>query len=461
MNLIMSTDSYKPSHWLQYPPKTEYIYSYLEARGGVLPETLFYSLSAILKKYFKPITYGDIQEAKEFFKIHLGREDLFNEQGWLQILEEFDGCLPLRIRAVPEGMVVPTGNVLMTIENTDSRFYWLTNYVETILSQVWYGTTVATLSYECRQTILEHLKKSGTPETIDFKLHDFGFRGASSVETAGIGGSAHLINFKGTDTLAAFDVIKKYYSNEGDPYIVGFSIPAAEHSTITSWGKEREALAYKNMLNQFGDGIVAVVSDSYNIFDACQNIWGGELKEDVQAMRGSLVVRPDSGPPAETTLKVLEILGDKFGYTWNAKGFKVLNNRLSVIWGDGIDFDGVERILNTIEDSKWSADNVSFGMGGGLLQKVDRDTLSFALKCSWAQIDGQEVNVQKTPVTSIKKVSKTGRLKLINDNGLKTVNQIHDGVDLLVDYFLNGKQLYAPTFSEIRKRALTNESTAS
>src|SRR5262249_50197741 len=187
------------------------------------------------------------------------------------------------------------------------------------------------LSHAIRKVTLASLQRSGDPALIDFKLHDFGYRGVSSEETAGIGAAAHLINFKGTDTVAGIRMLQKFYQSTE---MEGFSIPAAEHSTITAWGRENEAQAYDNMLTQFPEGLVAVVSDSYNVYEACENLWGGSLRDKVLQRQGTLVVRPDSGKPREVVLKVLEILGSKFGYETNAKGYRVLNPKIRVIQGD-------------------------------------------------------------------------------------------------------------------------------
>ena len=193
-----------------------------------------------------------LDEAEAVFREHFfGDPSLFNRAGWQHILDKHDGRLPVRIRAVPEGTVVPTSNVLMTIENTDPACYWLTNYLETMLVQVWYPCTVATQSRSMKQVIADYLQRTGDMSGLPFKLHDFGFRGVSSVETAAIGGAAHLVNFTGTDNIAGVMMARNYYGAA----MPGFSIPAAEHSTITSWGRDREVDAYANMLEAFPQGL--------------------------------------------------------------------------------------------------------------------------------------------------------------------------------------------------------------
>jgi nicotinamide phosphoribosyltransferase len=308
-----------------------------------------------------------------------------------------------------------------------------------------------------RHLITKYLNRTGTPELVDFKLHDFGFRGVSSVESAGIGGAAHLISFKGTDTIAGLLLARKYYSEP----MAGFSIPAAEHSTITSWGQEQEVDAMRNMLQKFPSGTVAVVSDSFNIFDACRDIWGGQLKDEILNRNGTLVIRPDSGDPVQVLAKgqpnVFDILSGKFGCTVNSKGFKVLNDKVRVIQGDGIDFEMIDSILYALKQKGYSADNITFGSGGALLQKLNRDTLKFAFKCSSVEVNGEERDVYKNPVTDKGKQSKRGRLQLVKEDGaFHTINQSCGGNiadDILVDVFYNGDIQKEYTFAEVRENA--------
>lgn len=454
-NLIMRTDSYKISHWRQYPAGTEKIYSYFESRGGRFDSTLMFGLNYYLKEYLsRPITMQDIDEAEKRFQAHFGR-NIFNRRGWERIVQMHNGFLPVEIRAVPEGTLVPNSNVLLTVVNTDPELPWVTNYVETVLAKLWYPITVATTSFEIKRLIKSYLERTGDPAGLNFKLHDFGARGVSSEESAVIGGMAHLINFMGTDTIVAFEGAKAFYG-EG---MAGFSVPAAEHSTITSWGRHNETEAYRNMIRQFGDqGIYAVVSDSYDIYNACENLWGGVLKQEVLGAPATLVVRPDSGIPHEVVLKVTQLLGQRFGFVLNDKGFKVLN-KVRVIQGDGIEYESIKQILDSLTNHGWSADNITFGMGGALLQKMDRDTNRFAFKCSATKIDGVWVDVWKDPVTDQKKASKRGRLALVETNeGMMTVPRwssngaFVEEDNLLQVVWKNGEQLVDPTFSEIRER---------
>jgi nicotinamide phosphoribosyltransferase len=413
-SILFNTDSYKYSHWLQLPEKTTSLFSYIESRGGVFYESLFFGLQSYIKNYLmRPITMEEIDFVESIIRAH---GEPFNKKGFQDIVTKHKGYFPVQIKAVLEGSLVPIKNALVTIENTDPEMPWVTNFLETsLLRSVWYGTTVATTSFMIKQLIKSYLDKTGTPEDIMFKLHDFGARGVSSRESAAMGGAAHLINFMGTDTVDGFIELMKNYGSKDVP---AFSIPAAEHSTITIWGKENEAKAYQNMVDKFGGKgkMLAVVSDSYDIFNACK-LWGTELKDQIISSGSCVVIRPDSGDPATVVLKVLEILEEHFGSVVNSKNYKVLNH-VRVIQGDGINHDSIKDILNTITDKGFSADNVAFGMGGALLQHMNRDTMEFAMKCSYAVVDNKLRDVFKNPVTSSSKASKKGLLTLMkNANG--------------------------------------------
>lgn len=449
-NIILNTDSYKTSQWVQYPPNTEAVFSYVESRGGDWDQTVFFGLQAFIKEYLlNPITQENINEAEEVIVSH---GEPFNREGWEYILDVHHGYLPVRIKAVPEGTVMNTKNVLMTIENTDPKCYWLTSYLETaLLRAVWYGTTVATNSFEAKKLIHEYLVESGTPEDIAFKMHDFGARGVSSFESAGIGGAAHLVNFMGTDTISGLMFARKYYNEP----MAGFSIPAMEHSTVTSWGKENEEKSFRNMLQHFGgEGkILAAVSDSYDIYNACSHLWGEKLRQEVIDSGATVVVRPDSGDPATVVVKCLKLLEEKFGSTINQYGYRTLNN-VRVIQGDGIDLQSLRGILfSAVSLHRFSADNLAFGQGGGLLQKVDRDTLRFAMKCSAIKVDGEWRDVFKQPVTDPGKDSKRGRLALHYECGNYFTAREDWMPNQLVTVFENGDLVNETTFQEIRQRA--------
>ncbi len=466
-NIITLSDSYKATHWKQYPKGTTKVYSYLESRGGKFDNTMFYGLQYFIKNYLsgKVVTLQKITKAHKFWDAHLGSGH-FNLEGWMHILDKHDGHLPVKIKAVPEGTVVRTGNVLITVENTDPEVPWLTNFLESILLQVWYPTTVSTLSREVKKVLINYLKKTTSYDeevlknTSSFMLHDFGFRGVSSVESAGLGGSAHIINFMGTDNAVGILFAQEFYNTDNT---LAFSIPASEHSTITSWTEPLEVKAFENMLDQYPTGLVACVSDSFDIIRACRDHWGTTLRDKILNRDGRLVIRPDSGDPVQTLRQIFHILWDKFSGTINDEGFKVLDPHIRVIQGDGVNYESIVDILDMMIEEGFSVENIAFGMGGALLQKVDRDTQKFAFKCSSITINGKEVDIRKNPieinekgerVSSFKK-SKGGRLKLVNSNGeLVTIEEATDEVgDILVPVFENGVVLKEWTFEEVRERA--------
>ncbi|GAA3996455.1 nicotinate phosphoribosyltransferase [Deinococcus rubellus] len=458
-NIILDTDSYKSSHFLQYPPGTRKLFSYLESRGGRYPATRFFGLQYILKRYLSVrVTAEMVEEARALITAH---GEPFPYDGWMHIVTAHGGRLPLEIRAVPEGMLVPVHNALMTVTNTDPAVPWLPGWFETSLMRVWYTTTVATQSYFLREILKAALEQTSdrAAEELPFKLHDFGSRGVSSRESAGLGGLAHLINFQGSDTLEALRTGRNYYGAD----IAAFSIPAAEHSTITSWGKEHEVNAYRNMVEKFGKpgGVYAVVSDSYDLKYAINVHWGETLRQQVIDSGGTLVVRPDSGDPASMVRLAVRALAAKFGTTTNSKGFMLLNH-VRVIQGDGVDENSIREILQNLIVDGFSTENVTFGMGGALLQKVDRDTQRFAYKASAALIDGPDGQyfqpIYKDPVTDPGKRSKDGVLDLVRE-GQRLVTRQYQTFDteypdsVMRVVYRDGELLVEETLDVVRGRA--------
>jgi nicotinamide phosphoribosyltransferase len=457
-NILLDTDSYKVSMWKQYPPGTEYVSSYIEARKNPWTQVTFFGLQHLLEELATPITAEDVDFADQ---VWTAQGLPFNREGWMGIVEKHGGRLPLKIQAAPEGARMQHGNVLVQVVNTDPEFFWLTTWVETKLMRVWYPTTVASLSATIRDMIRERLEQTADDPDFElpFKLHDFGARGVSSAESASVGGAAHLVNFMGTDTGPALLHAMRYYS--APMAGTAASIPASEHSTITSWGREGEVEAFRNMLNQFGDGVLlACVSDSYDIWNAADNLWGEQLRAQVEEQTALLVVRPDSGDPRTVPVELVKRLDAKFGSTINTKGYRVLNN-VRVIQGDGINLDTIRDIMDALIDEGYSISNIAFGMGGALLQASDRDTMSFAMKASAIRINGEWKDVYKDPVTDSGKRSKRGRLALIVQDGeYETVREDdlvgdmrYPGVNRLETVFLNGDVLAAPSWTEVTARA--------
>lgn len=452
-NVCLATDSYKLSHHKMMPEGTQYVESYFEFRlGSKFESAIFFGLQALLKKLEgQVVTKECIDEAEVLVNRHVG-PNVFNRERWEYILKTYKGCLPVQIRAVPEGTKLEINNVLMIVKNTDPNCYWLTNHLETYLTHVWYPSTVASLGAHVKDIFKCKLEKSCDVGVnfpgLNFMLHDFGMRGVSSMESAEIGGGAHLVNFDGTDTVVAMPFIKEYYSGD-----YGYSIPASEHSVMTALGREGEAAVVGRILDAYPTGLVAIVGDSYDIYNFTYNIIGGVHKERVLARDGKVVVRPDSGDPIKSIPVLARIIDEKFGCTINSKGFKVFNPKIGLIWGDGIDSVGIDATLDSLMDAGYSAENMVFGMGGGLLQKVNRDTQRSAFKSCAQCRDGIWYDIFKDPIDK-GKVSKKGRLKLIKDgDGYKTVLASAPGEDVLQVVFENGFITKSYTFEEVRQNA--------
>lgn len=453
-NLLLDTDSYKASHWLQYPADLTAMGAYLESRGGEHPATLFFGLQLLLQEQLsQPVSQADVEEAAELWAAH-GLP--FNRDGWQRLVRVHGGRLPLRIRAVPEGSRVPCHQVLMTVESTDPQLAWLVTWVETLLLRVWYPTTVATRSWALRELLQAALMRSCDDPAAEllFRLHDFGSRGVSSQQSAAIGGLAHLVAFRGTDTAAALVAARRHY----DCAMAGFSIPAAEHSTILAWGQEHELQAYRTMLDRFARpaAVLAVVSDSYDLWNAVDHLWGEQLRQQVIDSGATVVIRPDSGEPTTIVPELLRRLEARFGSRLNGKGYRVLEH-VRVIQGDGITQDSLPRVLEAVLAAGFSAENVAYGMGGGLLQQLNRDTLQFAYKLSWVERSGRIQPVHKSPATDPRKTSQAGVLDLIRSDGrYQTVVRSSPGVDpdsCLQTVFENGELLNRCSLDQVRQRA--------
>ena len=456
LSMLVRTDSYKHSHFEQYPPNSEYVSSYIEARPKDFSDkVVFFGLQAFVKEYMQtPITLIEVAQAAEICKAH---GVPFNLEGWQRIVDVHNGLMPLQITALPEGRQVSTGVPLVQVVNTDPELPWLTSFIETaLLRAIWYPTTVATLSRKCYDIIGEGLDATSDDgrDGLPFKLHDFGARGVSSSESAALGGLAHLVTFAGTDTMEGLVAAKTYY-NCG---MAGFSIPATEHSTITAWGREGELDAYANVVHKFAgkDRIYACVSDSYDIDHAVDVIWGQQLRNEVVAKGGTLVVRPDSGDPVATPIRVMASLYKKFGGFVNSKGFKVLHPSVRVIQGDGMNVDSIKRLIGAMIALGWSVDNIAVGMGGGLLQGVTRDTLRFAMKANAIKVKGESKwrDVYKQPASDPSKSSKAGRQAVVEDIdkqyhavAAEVCSPVNNKLETI---YLNGVLRKELTFDEVR-----------
>ncbi len=455
-NVLFDTDSYKLSHYSQYPEGTQYVSSYVEPRSawGQIDKVMFFGLQMELAKIAGcVVTQAMLDEATPFLKAH--GFDIFAD-GWQYIIDECGGRLPIKIEALPEGTLAPVSIPQLRIENTDPKCYWLVSYLETrLLRAIWYPSSVASLSYFVMTEIRKRLAiTDGDVAGAEFKLHDFGARGATCFEAAGIGGVAHLVSSMGTDTIAGLVYARNFYGAE----MAGFSIPASEHSTMTAAGEAGELDQMRKFLRVNPEGIIACVSDSYDLMRAVKDYWGGALKDDVLARDGVLVVRPDSGDPLEIVPDVIEALMAKFGYSLTKQGYRILPEKVRVIQGDGVSKNSILQIMDVMMARGLAIGNTAFGMGGGLLQKVDRDSFGYAMKASAVYYDNKWHDVFKDPITAMgSKTSKKGKQGVMRtDSGAfvaRPAANIPEGADAFRCVFLNGEIKQVQSFEQIRATA--------
>ncbi|KAI8923441.1 nicotinate phosphoribosyltransferase family-domain-containing protein [Entophlyctis helioformis] len=458
--LPLLTDSYKTTHTFLYPEALKMV-AYGEFRSGYDRDKtdtriLFCGIRYIIENYVAVrYTVDDVERAAAFFSTHNAAASPFPfpKELFLKFVHENDGYFPVKIAALREGSVVYPHVPVYQI-TAEKEYARLVTYLETLLTMVWYPTTVATLSRRCRD-VIERAYHDTVDDfgmwSLDSRLHDFGFRGCTSVEQSIIGGTAHLINFEGTDTLTAA-WYAQYHLNGGKP--VGFSIPATEHSIMTAHRNEKMAMT--QLLEQFGSGVCACVMDSYDYTAALEKVLPSVAAIKVEK-GGFLVLRPDSGEPVEVVLQALRAADSIFGSDVNQKGYKVLRG-VGVIQGDGINITTLAKIADAVKAAGYAAQNCAYGMGAGLLQKLNRDTMSFATKlCKIVYMDGSERNVMKMPKSEASKNSLPGEFKVIrNDKSLPVVYPVEApvaGADELIVVYDHGKTPEWDSFTTVRERA--------
>eukprot|EP01121_Diplochlamys_sp_Union-15-3_P002672 TRINITY_DN1239_c0_g1_i1.p1 TRINITY_DN1239_c0_g1~~TRINITY_DN1239_c0_g1_i1.p1 ORF type:complete len:499 (-),score=88.04 TRINITY_DN1239_c0_g1_i1:113-1609(-) len=421
------TDSYKAGHFEQYPEAKKMV-CYGEFRGPFEKDKtdsrfVWFGIRYIVQTYLeRKWTKDDVENAEKFYQTHNAgfKKFPFPKDLFMKFVTENDGWFPIKLETLPEGTCA---NVRVPVYQitADGEYSRLCTFFETVLTQVWYPTCVATLSRRTKDLIEASFKKTVDDELqwlLESRLHDFGFRGTTCVEQSILGGSAHLLNFGGSDTMPACYYVQ-YHLNNGKP--IGTSIPATEHSVMTSWATETAAI--KNMIDKYGGtgGIYACVLDSYDYKNALTKIIPDIAHYKSDKGSSILVMRPDSGDPVECVMDALKAGEAVGGVTLNKKGYKVVNG-FNVIQGDGINIHTVEQIIKAFEKEKFSAQNVAYGMGGGLLQRVNRDTMSFATKLNFIRYaDGKDRDIMKKPLTDPTKISYPGILQVKLVDGKPTV----------------------------------------
>jgi nicotinamide phosphoribosyltransferase len=516
-NLLLTCDVYKMAHCRLDSPGLTKVYSYLCARSKKKSnDALFFGLQYYLKEYLEHgVSHEDVQEFFDLYSSILGSSVPEDMQKKFRDLADL-GYLPIEIKAVPEGTIIDNQNVLMTMTNTLSEYSWLVGFLETNLLKIWSPISVATASLKYKRLVTKFTQETSDSDfLLPFLIHDFGARGVSSEESAAINGAGHLVNFCGTDTVQAVKLLKDYYHGEG---LIGASVCASEHSKHQPFGPSAQGeLDYVElMLNAAPSGIVSVVSDAYDYWRML-TVTLPAVKDKILARDGKYVVRPDSGDPKrilcgtaevypyldyaeemlasevridkkspvfqlETNLKYYQcqlengifetveveatpeqkgtfrILDELFGSTINSKGYKELNPKIGVIYGDGMFYERYEDILKTMKEMGYANTNLVVGIGGLLLQQHNRDDLGFAFKATYAEINGEGCELFKDPITDPGKKSHKGLMYLSQDfhGRYVTVDQCSqedEKIGLLRTVFLNGKLVNETNLQQIRERA--------
>lgn len=477
-NPFLLTDYYKVGHIFQYPTGTTLVYSNLtprKSRNAEMDKMVFFGLQYFIKEYlldyfdanfFKQPKAAVLKAYRRRIVTSLGADLPTYEH--LEKLHDL-GYLPVEMKALPEGSLVPMRVPCLTIVNTLPGFYWLTNFLETLLStSTWQACTSATIAYEYRKLLNRYAELTGVPaDFVQWQGHDFSFRGMSSLESSVLSGMAHLLSFTGTDTIPAIDALEKYYGADAEKELVGGSVPATEHSVMCSGSKDGELATFKRLITEvYPAGIVSIVSDTWDLWKVCTEYLSA-LKETVLQRNGKVVIRPDSGDPVkiicgnpegktEAERKgVVELLWDIFGGTVTDKGYKLLDGHIGAIYGDSITLQRAKAICEGLKE-KGFASQVVLGLGSYTYQYNTRDVFGMAMKATYVEIDGESHNIFKSPVTDDgTKKSATGLLQVKKENGNYV---LHDNVSwadekdsALQTVFKNGKLVKEYSLSDIRK----------
>lgn len=475
---ILYSDFYKTDHRRQYPEGTELVYSNLTARGSRLPGVdkvvvfgvqyfvLDYLIRRFNEGFFKQPKEKVIAQYKRRLDTSLGKDAVPVEH--MAALHDL-GYLPVKIKALAEGTLCPLRVPMLTIVNTRMEFFWVTNFLETILSNViWHPMTAATIAQQYRVLLDGYAAQtSDIPEFVQWQGHDFSMRGQASFESSLASGAAHLLSFTGTDTIPAIDFLEHFYGANADTELIGASVPATEHSVMCLGGKDTEADTYKRLITEvYPKGIVSIVSDTWDYFEVLNTTIRG-LRDVIMARDGKVVIRPDSGNPVniicgdifapEGSLErkgTIEILWDIFGGTINSKGFKQLDSHIGAIYGDSITLERCQQICEGLRQKGFASTNMVFGIGSYTYQYVTRDTFGFAMKATYGEVHGQPLELFKQPKTDNGlKNSAKGLLRVNEDLTLsEQVTVDEEATGLLETIFLDGKIVKTYTLQEIRDR---------
>lgn len=484
LNPLLAIDFYKVDHRRQYPEGTTEIYSNFTPRfvkpcnsfaedfdNQVVVFGIQYLVQYILSYSFKAGFFKRdksvvVSEYKSLIETALNIDDF--DCTHLEDLHDL-GYLPIRVKAMPEGVQVPVGVPVLTIVNTHPNFFWLTNYLETIISAtLWKPITCATIAFQFKKLLTHYARATGAPQAfVPYQAHDFSFRGMSGWADAAICGAAHLTSFEGTDCVPAIDLLKRHYNA---PKIPGSSVPASEHSVMCCDGSEGEFDTIKRLITEvYPDNIVSIVADSYDLWRTL-TVYLPSLYKEINERQGKLVIRPDSGDPVDIICGnpnsqvdspeykgALQLLWETFGGRVNEAGFKELSPRVGLIYGDAITLQRASSILRIMSEKGFASSNVVFGIGSYTYQYITRDTLGFAMKATSAVINGKRKAIFKDPKTGDGgKRSAKGLLQVEVDmeTGLfvlkEDVTQDMEQDGYLQTVFENGKILHETDIADIK-----------
>ena len=483
MNPLMLIDFYKADHRRQYPLGTEMVYSNFTPRKSRLADNdklVFFGLQYFVKEYLvKQWNEGFFNVPKEKIMADykrrmdnaLGKDSIPVEH----IAELHDlGYLPLVVKGLPEGTIVSPKIPVVTVYNTLPKFFWLTNYLESLMSAIlWKPATSATTAFQYRKVFNEYAKTTVGDTNIDFVYwqgHDFSFRGMSGIEDACISSAGHLLSFYGTDTVPAIDFHELYYNANSDNELIAGSVPATEHSVMCMGTKDDEIGTFERLIaDLYPNGIVSIVSDTWDFWKVITEFLP-ELKPKILARNGKVVIRPDSGDPVKIIIGdkdatpgspeykgAIECLWETFGGTVTDKGYKLLDSHIGLIYGDSITLQRQKAILEGLKEKRFASFNVVLGIGSYTYEYVTRDTYGFAMKATYGEVNGEPRNIFKDPKTDDgTKKSAKGLLAVHEVNGeLKLKDECtweEEKQGLLKTVFENGKIVSEQSLSEIRAR---------
>lgn len=487
-NPLACIDFYKASHVFQYPEGTELVYSNFTARSDKLKnipsemfigKTVFFGLQHLIQDFLKGTWNKEFfnKNKAEVIKTYQRRLDNSLGKGAVSTKHIEDlhdlGYLPLCIRALPEGSLVPIKVPYLVIYNTKPEFFWLTNYLETVLSaMLWKACTSATTAFHYKIIMERYAELTGADKSfVQFQGHDFSFRGMSGIEDATISGGAHLTSFVGTDTIPAIDMLEQSYFGDSDKELLGCSVPATEHSVMCMGTKEGELVTFKRLITElYPNGIISIVADTWDFWKVITQ-YSAELKDVIMKRDGKVVFRPDSGDPVKiicgdpaaaqgspVNKGAVECLWEIFGGTTTDKGYKVLDKHVGLIYGDAITLEIADRILSKLQVKGFASTNIVFGIGSYTYEYVTRDTYGFAIKSTYGVVKGEAREIFKNPITDsgVKKSAK-GLVKVVHNGETfilldQQLNLEADPDDCLHEVFRDGQLVKSQTIAEIRAR---------